>query len=214
VSSHQTSSQDNTVPACGFRLHLEQYIRDQARPVEKFGHQPRLYRLAGRIGQGLRYDDDVLFAAAWLHDLGVFLGHRPESPEALAAWDNVRYATECAPRVLHGFGFPSEKIPAVVEAIRTHQPSANPETIEGVILRDADILEQLGSIGVLRVVAKVGRDTRYGTFTDAVRTLHKALAELPGQLRLESAREMAKPRITILESFLSELDEEAPNDLF
>jgi uncharacterized protein len=218
VDSNQTSrdrgdSGSGSSPH-GFRSSIEEYIRGQARPVEKFGHQPRLYRLATRIGRGLTYDDDVVFAAAWLHDLGVFVGHRPEDPVALAAWDNVRYAIERVPAVLRTAGFPEEKIPAVLEAIRTHQPTANPETLEGILLRDADILEQLGSIGILRVVAKVGRDTRYRTFTDAAVTLRKSLADLPPKLRLESARAIAGPRISLLEVFLRELDEEATDDLF
>ena len=66
-----------------FRIAIADYIRREARPVEKFGHQPRLYALACRIGEGLQYDDDVLYAAAWLHDLGVFIGHRPEDMDAL-----------------------------------------------------------------------------------------------------------------------------------
>ena len=60
-----------------FRTALVEYIRQEAQPVDKFSHQPRLYHLATQIGAGLEYDDDVLFAAAWLHDLGVFYGHRP-----------------------------------------------------------------------------------------------------------------------------------------
>src|ERR1019366_8370530 len=109
---------------------------------------------------------------------------RPEDPQALARWDNVAYAVEQAPGVLERAGFPAGKIPAVIEAIRTHQPHAQPATLEGVILRDADILEQLGAVGVLRQVSKVGRDTRYPSFTQAVASLRKSLAELPGKLRL------------------------------
>ena len=62
-----------------------------------------------------------------------------------------------------------------------------------MILRDADILEQLGAIGIVRVAAKIGRDTRYATFTDAATTLRKALAELPGQLHLDTAKTLAGP---------------------
>ena len=166
-------------PDEGFRSSLAEYVRSQALPIDKLGHQPRLYALATLVGEGLAYDDDVVFAAAWLHDLGVFVGHRPEEPAALAAWDNVRYAMEQAPAVLHSCGFPTTKVADVVEAIRTHQPHLEPSMIEGVILRDADILEQLGAIGILRVVAKVGRDTRYQTFTDAAATLRKTLAQCP-----------------------------------
>src|SRR5438067_1193033 len=125
------------------RQAIESYIRTQAMPADKFSHQPRLYELASQIAAGQPCDDDVLHAAAWLHDLGVFAGHRPEDPAALASWDNVAYAVKKAPSLLRSFGFPEEKIAKVVEAIRTHQPSSQPETVEGVVLRDADILEQL-----------------------------------------------------------------------
>jgi uncharacterized protein len=197
-----------------FRSALADYVRVQALPVDKLGHQPRLYALTRLIGQGLSYDDDVVYAAAWLHDLGVFIGHRPEDLDELARWDNVAYAMKLAPSVLGEVGFPAEKVVAVVEAIRTHQPHLVPVTLEGAILRDADILEQLGAIGILRVVAKTGRDTRYQTFTDAASTLRKNLTDLPGKLRLEPAQKLAGPRVALLQGFLQELEEEAQDSLF
>jgi uncharacterized protein len=65
-----------------FRTALADNIRAQARPVDKFSHRPWLYQLAVKIGAGQAYDDDVRFAAAWLHDLGVFIGHRSGRPGA------------------------------------------------------------------------------------------------------------------------------------
>ena len=192
-----------------FRTPLVEYIRREARPVEKFGHQPRLYALARLVGEGFVFDDDVVFAAIWLHDLGVFVGHRPEETADLERWDSVAYAIERAPSLLRGFGFPAGKINAVVEVIRTHQPSGNPATIEGQIVRDSDILEQLGAIAVLRTVSKVGRDTRFRAFTDAVISLRRSLETLPSQIRLETARRLAAPRIRALESFLRDAEEEA-----
>jgi uncharacterized protein len=192
-----------------FRSRLAGYVSGQALPIDKLGHQPRLYALTQLVGQGMSYDDDVVYAAAWLHDLGVFIGHRPEDPEALSGWDNVSYAMNQAPAALARCGFPATKVARVVEAIRTHQPHFAPTSVEGTILRDADILEQLGAIGILRVVAKVGRDTRYPTFTDAAATLRKALADLPGKLHLESAKALAQPKIDLLESFLRAMDNEA-----
>lgn len=192
-----------------FRSRLAQYVSGQALPIDKLGHQPRLYALTQLVGRGMSYDDDVVYAAAWLHDLGVFIGHRPEDPEALSRWDNVTYAMDQAPPALARCGFPATKVVQVVEAIRTHQPHLTPTSVEGTILRDADILEQLGAVGILRVVAKVGRDTRYPTFTDAAGTLRKALADLPGKLHLESAKALARPKIDLLESFLRAMDIEA-----
>ncbi|HEX4310590.1 MAG TPA: HD domain-containing protein [Acidobacteriaceae bacterium] len=193
---------------------LARYIESQARPVDKFGHQPRLAALTEAIGTGLEFDRDVVAAAAWLHDLGVFVGHRPENPDELAHWDHVVYACKNAPGILREAGFPEAKIPAVLSAIREHQPADEPTTVEATILRDADILEQLGAIGILRTVSKVGRDTRFPRFTDAIAFLRRSLNELPGKIRLDSTRRLAEVRIATLREFLSAADDEGGSCLF
>jgi uncharacterized protein len=192
-----------------YREAIIEYIRINAKPPDKFSHQLRLYRLAKELAAHETYDDEVLFAAAWLHDLGVFVGHRPADPAALAAWDNVRYAMDKTPAILKQAGFPAGKIPAVVEVIRTHHPAQNPTCFEGVLLRDADILEQLGATAILRVVSKVGRDTRFSRFADALRVLRRNLETLPPQLRLASARRLAEKRVNSLRFFLAAAEAEA-----
>lgn len=193
---------------------LADYVGGQACPVDKFGHQPRLEALTHAVGAGLVHDREVVVAAAWLHDLGVFVGHRPEDPNELARWDHVAYACAQGPQVLREAGFPEEKIPAVLDAIREHQPKDEPTTVEATILRDADILEQLGAIGILRTVGKVGRDTRFLRFTDAVGALRRNLDELPPKIRLASTRRLAQPRIQILREFLGAVDDEAGHNLY
>src|SRR5262245_44387913 len=183
--------QPNRSPAPDFRNALVGYIRREANPPDKFSHQERLYALARTLGEGSAFDDDVLFAAAWLHDLGVFIGHRPKDLGALATWDHVSYVSDKAPKLLAGLGFPVEKIPAVIEAIRTHMPNGEPTSQEGVLLRDADILEQLGAVGILRSVSKVGRDTRFLYFGDALNLLRRNAEVLQGMLRLPQARVLA-----------------------
>jgi uncharacterized protein len=116
---------------------------------------------------------------------------------------------EQTPALLERFGFPGEKIAAVVEAIRTHQPSFQPQTTEGKILRDADILEQLGAMGILRTVCKVGRDTRFEDFSSAIKALEKALTELPARISLDSSKRLAEARISAMEQFLGAARAEA-----
>jgi uncharacterized protein len=192
-----------------YRAAIAQYIREQARPPDKFSHQPRLYALAVQLGQGQAFDDDVLYAAAWMHDLGVFHGHRPSDPIELAAWDHTAYAMRVAPEILRSLGFPPDKLTAVVETIRTHLPSARPTSLEGVLLRDADILEQLGAIGISRVLSKVGRDTRYPTHQEAVRALRENARDLPGRLELPMARLLAEPRLAVMSAFLTAFEAES-----
>jgi len=185
------------------------YIRDAARPADKFGHQPRLYALACQLAEGLAFDDDVLFAAAWMHDLGVFVGHRPEDPVELARWNHVPYTIARTRELLAGWGFPEHKLEQVAEAIRTHQHFDEPVLVEAALLRDADILEQLGTIGILRAVVKVGRDTRYQTYSQVRPVLERALQQLPSKLHFESARLAAVPRVEALRAFLQALESEA-----
>jgi uncharacterized protein len=192
-----------------YRAAIAAYIREQARPPDKYSHQPRLYQLARAVGRGQEYDDDILYAAVWLHDLGVFIGHRPEDPEALSRWDNLAYVLSRAPGLLEGFGFPSEKIAAVCAAIGSHLASGQPGSIEGVILRDADILELLGAVGMLRTISKVGRDTRFHVFADALRVIRHNMETLPGQLQLPAARELAWPRVAEMRAFLASAESES-----
>jgi uncharacterized protein len=208
--SHSTPKK----PSKDWRQALQDRIAEQAKPVDKFGHQPRLHRLTQDVGAGLTYDHDVVFAAAWLHDIGVFVGHRPADPAALARWDNVKYAMYEAPSILQDCGFPEEKIEAVIEAIRTHQAAAEPLSVEATVLRDADILEQLGAVGILRAVCKVGRDTRYATFTDVIPVLGSAMKTLPGKLKLERSRELAQERVMVLQAFLDGVEREGGEGLY
>jgi uncharacterized protein len=192
-----------------YREVIVEYIRAQAMPPDKFTHQPRLYHLAKSLAEEQAYDDDVLYAAAWMHDLGVFHGHRPEDPAALAVWDHVAYAMKVVPPLLRQFGFPEEKIAGAIEAIRTHLPSGQPTTIEGTLLRDADLLEQLGAVGILRTVSKVGRDTRFVRLADPLAVLRRNVEQLPGKLQLAAARRLAQARVEILRAFLDAAQAEA-----
>jgi len=200
--------------ADAWRESVAAYIRAEALPVEKFGHQPRLHALATVLGQGVEYDDDILFAAAWMHDLGVFSGHRPDDPAQLARWDHVPYTIARTHELLAGWGFPADKLEAVAETIRTHQPQGEPVGIEGVLLRDADILEQLGAVGAMRALVKVGRDTRYATFSSVLPVLRRAAEYLPTQLRTERARQLAAPRVELLRRFIAGIEAEAGPLLF
>jgi uncharacterized protein len=207
--------------ASGWRASVVAYVRAEAQPQDKFGHQPRLYALAERIaaesaGKELaaECDDDVLFAAAWMHDLGVFVGHRPSDPVALAVWDHVPYTVTKSAELLRGWGFPETKLAAVAEAIRTHQAKDDAISPEAVVLRDSDILEQLGAVGALRAIVKVGRDTRYATYSDVLPVLRRALEQLPSQLRLEASRRLAVERIAALRGLLLAIEAEAGDLLF
>ncbi len=193
----------------GWRESVVAYIRVEAQPEDKFGHQPRLYALATEVGAGMDYDDDIVFAAAWMHDLGVFLGHRPEDPTQLSQWDHVPYTIRRSRELLTEWGFPTEKLDGVEAAIRYHQAKDEPTTVEGMLIRDADILEQLGAVGIMRTAVKVGRDSRYPNFSSIVPVLRYAVNHLANQTRLIGSKDMAESRAEMLRSFLDAMHDEA-----
>ncbi len=141
--------------------------------------------------------------------LGSSSGTGRRTPTELSGWDHVPYTIERSLELLTGWGFPSEKLEGVAEAIRFHQPKDDPRTLEATLLRDADILEQLGAIGAMRMIVKVGRDTRYPTFSSIIPVLSNALNNLPGKIRLTTAISMAGPRVEVLRLFLAAIRQEA-----
>jgi uncharacterized protein len=116
--------------------------------------------------------------------------------------------------LLTGWGFPAEKLEGVVEAIRTHQPQDEPVTCEAILLRDADILEQLGAIGAMRALAKIGRDSRYPTYSSVIPVLRRAVEGLPGMLRTANAQQLAGPRVERLRMLLAGIEDEAGTLLY
>ena len=199
-----------------WRERLVAHLQREAKPAHKYGHQPRLYALTQAIAAHtpqLAFDDDVVFAAAFLHDLGVFIGHRPDEPTQLADWDHVAYACEQAPMLLPHIAPPPAHTPAGRAPRREHQPQDEPRSPEATLLRDADILEQLGAVGILRTAAKLDSDTRFHLFADVRASLRRALETLTPKLRLPAAQKLAQPRIAVLQAFLLALEAEAGEHL-
>jgi uncharacterized protein len=123
-------------------------------PAWGYSHCLRDYALARELAAAdhIALDDDVLFAASFLHDMAAF-----------APWEDVKtdhsdVGARVVDTVLKGTGFPMEKIDAVRAAIRTHMYYRDPAAAEALYLHDADALDWLGAVGIARIMALV--DTR------------------------------------------------------
>lgn len=173
-------------------------------------HCERDFQLAHTlaVGEKLTLDTDVLFAAAFLHDMGVF------EPYLKEGVDHTDRAAQLAGDVLKPAGFPMEKLSLVQEAMRSHMFYSNvAPSPEARVLHDADTLDFLGSIGVARIFSVTGRHRWAMTMPDAVATLEKFKRELPAKLVTESARKLAPGRAAEMEQFLRSLRAEAREGL-
>ena len=121
---------------------VRQFARNHfMNPAWGFSHCERDYALARSLAAAdhVVLDDDVLFAAAYLHDIAAFKpwGGGDEPP------DHSDLGAEAVGSVLKDTGFPMQKLDAVRAAIRTHMYYRDPVAPEAVYLHDADALDWL-----------------------------------------------------------------------
>jgi HD superfamily phosphodiesterase len=150
-------------------------------------------------------DDDVLFAAAYLHDMAAF---PPWEKEKV---DHSDVAADTVETVLKGTGFPMAKIDAVRGAIRTHMYYRDPVGPEALYLHDADALDWLGAIGVARIIGLVDPNGGDPDGPKAVKMLEDNLKNTPARILSPAGKAMLPARKAELEEFLKELRHETEN---
>ena len=177
---------------------IQQYAKDltAGRLASGYEHSYRIYQLARKIGEGMEYDDEVLHAACFLHDVEMSSGH----PESSA--DKARV-------ILGETGFTPGKIETVYRAILYHmpgEPGEEPST-EGKLLHDANLLETLGAIGLIRL--SIG-----SFFWHHLKTMGEVI-ELLKRWRgyaetffFPKAKRLAKRRVEFLDEAISRFEEE------
>lgn len=172
-------------------------------PAWGWQHSERDYLLAVRLAKGdeLKIDTDVLFAAAFLHDMSAFM------PCQNSKMEHGACAATQAQTMLEGTGFPMQKLAAVQQAERGHMfysnPGSNPTAIA---LHDADSLDFLGDIGVARIISLTG--AKAPSFAPAVKTLRGFLKDIPPRLITQTAKQIGADRVAQLKAFLDNLQQE------
>ncbi len=172
-------------------------------PAWGWQHSERNYRIALELaqGDGLRVDTDVLFAAAFLHDMAAFM------PCADTKLEHGECAAEQSGVLLRAAGFPMQKLPAVQAAERGHMYYSDPGTQpEAIVLHDADSLDFLGEIGAARMLSLTGADAE--SFARAVKALRSFVHDIPPRLITKTAQKIGAERAAALEQFLDALDAE------
>jgi len=174
-------------------------------PAWGYSHSRRDYRLARELAavDHVTLDDDVLYAAAFLHDMAAF------APWEKADVDHADEAASIVDSVLKGTGFPMAKIDAVRSAIRTHMFDRDPVGKEALYLHDADALDWLGAIGVARVMALADPNGGKPTGPDVAHDLQENLAKVPARVLSPAGRARMPALKTELARFLQDLRRES-----
>ena len=177
---------------------VKQTIKDEK--VSGFDHAKRVYDWCETIGRKEGADLEVLRIAALLHDVAVPKVGRPKHFEEGA---------RMAEKFLAEKGFPEKKIRAVSHAIEAHSRfgGPTPATKEAKILYDADILDFIGAIGIVR---GVGRKLTSGELTEVEQmpNIIKNMLKVEDKFYTPSGREFGRERFRFMEKFLEQLGKE------
>ncbi|MGA8575226.1 MAG: HD domain-containing protein [Candidatus Cybelea sp.] len=172
-------------------------------PAWGWQHSERNYLLAVELAKGDRLivDLDVLFAAAFLHDMSAFM------PCADKHMEHGDCAAQQSGAILRDAGFPMAKLPAVQAAERGHMFYSNPGSQpEAIVLHDADSLDFLGYIGASRMIALTGEKAE--SFDPAVATLQVFVEQIPPRLITTTAKSIGAQRAQELRLFIAQLRRE------
>jgi HD domain len=145
-----------------WRAHVTSFTADLFKQVVN-SHNQRDYALAKQLAAAdhVTLDDDVMFAAAYLHDVGSWEGWEEKGKE------HGDVSAEKLDKMLAGTDFPAAKMDRVRDAMRTHMFYRDPVSREARYLHDADALD---NIGAAAVVDMLELHAYFGKFT-AVRAV-------------------------------------------
>lgn len=192
-------------------------------PTHGFDHILRVYRFAEKLAALEGADLEIVRAAALLHD-----AHAPGPASAAYQAQRTghhRASASFARQVLESEGWPEERIAAVEHCIRSHRfrdPSEPPQTLEAKVLFDADKLDAIGAVGVMRAAAyaithgcppfaepseyflQTGQ-TQEGEAHTAVHEYFFKLRRIPQRLYTPSGRRIASGRSRLMARFFNQL---------
>ena len=188
-------------------------------PAHGWEHVERVYRLAVYIAEQENADIFIVGMAALMHDIG----HLSTDTSQHHADLSMSMAGE----LLLSYGIPAATREAILHAIEAHSFSLGiePHTLEAQVVRDADRLDALGAIGILRwaitgAVRRTGETQIYHP-DDPFAEWHALddrrymldhfftkLLKLEGTIATQSGRVLARERTAFMRVYLDALRKE------
>jgi uncharacterized protein len=186
-------------------------------------HISRVYALALHISEQESANSFIVGAAALMHDLG-------RTVQDHTTQHHADLSVTLAGELLSSRSIPPDVQQAILHAIIAHSFSRGitPLTLEARVVRDADRLDSLGAIGILRwaITGAIQRNPHTKTYhpTDPFARQHTPddhsyildhfftkLLKLGDTMATETGRSLAQQRMAFMYNYLDELKEELAN---
>lgn len=187
-------------------------------PSHDFSHIMRVIRTCKKLTEKEQARLDILIPAAIFHDIINLPKNHPDRSRA------SELAAAEAAKVLAELGYENDIKEKIAAVITEHSFSAGhkPSSLESAILQDADRLDALGAIGIMRTVAcgcsfgAIFYDVhepfaKQRSLNDRQFTIDHffvKLFALPSLMNTESGRNEANKRVAFMKTFLAQLQDE------
>lgn len=169
-----------------------------AHPALGWKHCQRVYHLAKELSQHLSLDDEILYVSSMLHDTGKYPIY------ALPNVDHALRSKGIAMNFLKSYKFEQDRLNKILEAIEFHMYYSEPgNSDEAVYMRDANILDNLGNIGIMKIFSLVGQDELISSPEEGLLRIQTFAEALPKKVYSKTGRRIAVKRREEIMRFLS-----------
>lgn len=164
-------------------------------------HAERLIKLIEEIGVDLPYDICIIELSAYLHDWGAFPAYSAKDVEHA-----IRSGQVVEAEILPQLDLSQEQKAILLEAIELHdyRDTRPTQSKEALLLREADMLEFLGMMGMARDFARGPKNVE--TCTKRILSRRR---DIQGRFTLPRAQAIARLRLERMEQCLAWLNEES-----
>lgn len=194
-------------------------------PCHDFTHTERVYNLALQLAE--LEDDvdlDIIKISALLHDIA-----RKEQDESKGKICHAKRGAEIAEEILKEFEIEKEIIKQIAHCIKTHRFRKGniPESKEAMILYDADKLDSIGGIGILRASSfagfneavvhnpdvEVNKENCYTKENSAYHEYLFKLKKIKDKMLTQSGKKLAEGRHKFMEDFFDRVNKEVRGEI-
>ncbi|EPZ49596.1 HD domain protein [Bacteriovorax sp. BAL6_X] len=191
---------------------------DHDDPSHDWSHVIRVTQLCEKLSQGYEVNLRVLIASAYLHDII----NIPKNSEHRSKASTL--AAQKAKSLLVESDYADNEIEHIAQIILEHSYSANlkASSIESEILQDADKLDAMGAIGVMRWAScgtkmkskyyhledPWAKDRSLDDKSYSLDHFERKLLKLNDRLNTEAGKEEGRRRLDFFHSFLTQLKTE------
>lgn len=202
----------------GIQAEVQRRFAASNDPAHGWEHVKRVYELALHIVEQEGGDRLIVGAAALMHDLG-------RADPGNGSLHHAERSLELASELLPAYHVSRTTQEAILHAIQAHSYSrgSQPKTLEAHIVRDADRLDALGAIGIMRwAMTAATLHTPHNYHPADPFAEHRAfddhnfvldhffakLLKLSDTITTRSGRVLAQQRVAFMQTYLAEFKRE------